>query len=363
MKSYSGVLLALTVFCLLLAAAPQTAALAQDQEAASADGLHANLENLQLIDFIKFVASYTGRNIVFQEAKIPKTTVTIFSSQSMNEPELMAVFEQVLNSAKLYAVARGNVLYILNQTEATELDAGINPPVTVEDELITTVFRLRGDVSPNLASSLMTKFSSKYGQVQPIPQANSIMIRDRRDRIDQMSELLDTVQTLKPSWRTEVLELKFAKASDAATKLSAFYKTLTDQGQMSEAPLITPVEWRNSLMVSGTKQQIETVKGLLVKIDGVSEIADEYKLRIYHLQNAKADTAASVLQSLAQTESNKEGAAAGGGRVSFGNSEFMVSADTETNSIVALAKSDFIEKMDDIMRNSTVPWTRSSSRP
>ena len=341
-----------------LLAVPSTGARAQetDQELSEGDMIQANLENIQLGDFIRFVASYTGRNIVFQEAKIPKTTVTIFSSQTMSEPELMAVFEQVLNSANLYAVARGNVLYILDQKEATALESGLEKKTAgTEDELVTTVYRLKPGISPQLAGQLMSKFSSSYGQVQPIPQAGSIMIRDRRDRVAKMQDILEIFQEVKPNWKTSVLPLNKAKAADAAGKLTAFYKELTDRGQMGDVPLVTPVEWTNSLLVAGTPSQIRTVKGLLAEIDMESDAADQYIIKVYKLQNAKAGSAAEVLQSLADTVTDEEGVTSPNNKVSYGEEEFMVSADEDTNSIVVMAKSDFLARVDEIVAQLDQP--------
>lgn len=340
----------------------------------NAPTLTANLENIQLKDFIKFVASYTGRNIVFQEAKIPATTVTIFSSQSMNEPELMAVFEQVLNSASLYSVSRGSVLYVLNQAEAQGMETEIKTQPGSDDELVTTVHRLKSDVAPQMASQLLQSFASKYGQVQPIPQAQSIMIRDRRDRIDKMGQILNTVQTIKPSWRTEVLPLNQARASATSTKLTDFFKVLMERGQIGELPLVSPIDWTNSILAAGSPETLQTVRALIKQVDTVSDISADQKLKVYRLQNAKAESAAVVLQALlgkqaekkAETHTASPGAstlaigAAGLGTSSLSGAmgasdKFMVSADKGTNSLLILADAEFIPKVDDIINQLDRP--------
>ncbi len=354
-----GFLIAVAV----LALGTQTAR-AQTTQPTSA--MTANLENIQLKDFIKFVASYTGRNIVFQEAKIPATTVTIYSNQSMNEPELMAVFEQVLNSASLYSVSRGSVLYVLNQAEAQGMESELKAPQGVDDELVTTVHRLKNDVSPQMASQLLQPFASKYGQVQPIPQAQSIIIRDRRDRIDKMGQILSTMQSIKPTWKTEVIALRQARASGAAAKLTDFFKVLMERGQVGELPLISPIDWTNSLLVAGSADSLQTVKALLHQVDVISDVSADQKLKVYRLQNAKADSAAMVLQALIgrQAEKKAESSSAGGaagssgaatglglpGASSFGSGDkFMVSADKGTNSLLIMADAEFIPKVDEIV--------------
>ncbi len=39
------------------------------------DAVHANLESISLVEFIKFVGRYTGRNIVFNKGALPGTHV------------------------------------------------------------------------------------------------------------------------------------------------------------------------------------------------------------------------------------------------------------------------------------------------
>jgi general secretion pathway protein D len=336
--------------------------------------LTANLENIQLKDFIKFVASYTGRNIVFQEAKIPATTVTIYSSQSMNEPELLAVFEQVLNSAALYSVSKGNILYVLNQAEAQGMEPEVRPQPGAEDELITTVHRLKTDLAPQMASQLLQSFASKYGQVVPIPQAQSVMIRDRRDRIDKMGQILNTVQTIKPSWKTEVIPLTQARSGATATKLTDFFRTLQERGQVGELPLISPIDWTNSLLVSGSAESLSTVRALIKQMDLINDVSAEQKLKVYRLQNAKAESAAVVLQALLgrQAEKKAESHAASpisGGGAQLGaaglgasaqlagssSDKFMVSADKGTNSLLIMADVEFLAKVDEIVNQLDRP--------
>jgi general secretion pathway protein D len=335
--------------CPVLASNSSTAFAQENQE------MQANLENIELKDFIKFIASYTGRNIVFQEDKIPSAKVTIFSTQSMTEPELMAVFSQVLNSANLYTVSRGNVLYILNKRDAQEMEPSLDGARKKAQELVTTVYRLGEDTAPNDAVNLLKQFSSQFGSVQAIPQARAVLIRDRSDRINKMLALLSNVKRVKPSWAMEIVPLDQARAESAASKLNDIYTSLKKRGQIGETPMITPVEWANSLLVSGTEKQIAMVQSLLQQIDEVSEKSVERELKVYRLLNAKAGSAASVLKALViskTTGGSEQGQSAAAGP---SQGELLVSADSSTNSLLVLADPSFQPTVDEVIKQLDRP--------
>lgn len=96
---------------LLVSSLPQASA----QENLPVEGensLQANLENVQLEDFIRFISKFTGRNVIYRKDQIPKITFNIHSQNSFTEPELMAIFHQVMANSGLTAVAKDNALYI-----------------------------------------------------------------------------------------------------------------------------------------------------------------------------------------------------------------------------------------------------------
>ncbi|MDK2954732.1 MAG: ral secretion pathway protein [Desulfovibrionales bacterium] len=330
------------------------------------NNMQANLENIQLKDFIKFIASYTGRNIVFQENKIPASVVTIFSTKSMTEPELMAIFDQVLNSSNLYSVARGNVLYILSQNEAKDLPSGPQMRQPPPEELVTTVYRLSDDISPQDAATLLTRFSSKFGQVHPIPQARAVLIRDRADYIQKMLALLKDIQHVKPSWKFEVVPMKTAQASEAAQKLTEIFQSMVKLGQIAEPPLISSVDWTNSLIVTGSPDQIQMVVSLLERIDEQGQESVKKELKVYRLLNAKAESAAQVLTALVEGQTSTQ-TGTGGIKsdtsapsaprststmtsASNGQQSLLVSADTDTNSLLVLADPSFQATVEEVIK-------------
>ena len=330
-----------TAAWLLVLPLAQTAHSEKIQEEMTAD-----LDAVLLEDFILFVSRVTDRNIVFREDQIPETKVTLHTRQPMSEPELMAVFENILASNDLELVSKGGVMYVLRAPVVQSMrDPFSFPPLEGEKyELLTTVIQLEPRVPVEEAAELLQPFVSDYGQVLGIPPARAVLVRDTRQNIEKMSDIISTVQELGPKWETEMLYLKDAVAEEAASKVIEFYEGLIERGQMGEMPVVLPVEWSNALIVAGAPDQIEAVKGLVQNLDEIKE--RETGLKIYALKNAKAESVAEVLQDLLAGEIDERAEAV---------ENMVVSPDKATNSVLVMVDPQLLTRVDEIIEHLDQP--------
>lgn len=343
-RAWIAIFLVPVVWALIMLPAPQSIHSEQVQE----EEMTADLEGVFLKDFILFVSRVTDRNIVFREDQIPETQVTLHTQRAMSEPELMAVFENILSSNNLELVAKENVLYVLRAPVVQDMSEPFAHPFQDKDqrELVTTVIQLEPKVPGEEALELLQPFVSDYGLVLAIPPARAILVRDTRQNIDKMSEIIETVQELGPEWETEMLYLEQAGAQEAASKVVELYEGLIERGQMGEMPVVIPVEWSNSLMVAGAPDQIEAVQGMVQNLD---EIVDrEAGLEIYSLQNAKAESVAEVLRDLLAEEELAEE------RVEAVET-MVVAPDEATNSVLVMVDPQLLPRVDDIIEHLDQP--------
>ncbi|OEU71463.1 MAG: type II secretion system protein GspD [Desulfovibrio sp. S3730MH75] len=317
------------------------------------DAVHANLESISLVEFIKFVGRYTGRNIVFNKGSLPGTHVSIYAGQSLTEPELMAVFQQVLSGAGFYAVTRDNVTYILPSRDAKLISPDIqsNPSGGSGEEIVTSVFQLQGKMSPEKVTALLRPFASQIGQVTAVPMADAVLVRDLQSNITKMRKLLGIVRKVGSGQSTAIVDLKRTNSKSVSSKLNSFYKKLSASGKSGNPPVIEPIEWANSLLVSGSGEQLVTIKNLVSKLDKVTESYS--KLKVYKLHNIEAVVAGDVLKSLVGGGLPTGGDSAGGAAkatttaASSGSSDgIQVSADATTNTLIVMADADQMPQID-----------------
>lgn len=356
-KKSPKVLVVFIAVFLLLSAAPSFA------QPEGADAVHANLEDISLVDLIKFVGRYTGKNIVFNKGKFPDTKVSIYAGDSLTEPELMAVFQEVLTESGFHAVSRDNVTYIMQRRDALKIAPQIkaSPQKGSGDDIITSVFQLDSGLSPAKAEELLKPFASLIGQVKAVPVADCVLVRDLQANILKMRKLLKIISHTGVAQQTKIIGLKNANSKEVASKLDSYYKKLSTLGKIGSPPVIEAVDWANSLLVSGSKDQLKTVANLVSKLDLSSESYS--KLKVYHLHNTEAEVAGEVLSSLltgqssssSSLSSSKKGAKSNAKspvRSSSGSNDsgIQVSADKTTNSLLVMADQDQMKQIDDFVK-------------
>lgn len=186
---------------------------------------------------------YTGRNIVFNKGALPGTHVSIYAGQSLTEPELMAVFQQVLSGAGFYAVTRDNVTYVLPSRDAKLISPNIksSPNGGGGEEMITSVFQLGGKMSPEKVKTLLQPFASQIGQVTAVPMADSVLVRDLQSNINKMRKLLGIVRRVGSGQETAVIDLEKTNSKSVASKLNSFYKKLSAAGKTGDPLLLKPL--------------------------------------------------------------------------------------------------------------------------
>ncbi|WP_432738802.1 type II secretion system secretin GspD [Maridesulfovibrio sp. FT414] len=325
------------------------------------DAVHANLESISLVDFIKFVGRYTGRNIVFNAGAFPDTRVSIYAGQSLSEPELMAVFTEVLSGANFYPVTRENVTYILPHRDALTIAPVVKAGPTKGDgeELITSVFQLQGKMDPTQAAAMLKPFASKVGQVHPVAMADSVLIRDFQSNAERMKKLLAIISQAAAGQETVTIDLAESSSKTVTAKLNSFYKKMSTAGKIGTPPVIESIDWANAILVSGTPGQVVTIRKLVSRLDKASEAYS--KLKVYRLHNIEAVVAGDVLKSLLtggalKSSGTKSGAGDKGGDNGAGASsaagqttndgDTQVSADESTNSLIVLADVAQIPQID-----------------
>ncbi|WP_027720756.1 type II secretion system secretin GspD [Maridesulfovibrio zosterae] len=319
--------------------------------------IHANLESISLVEFIKFVGRYTGRNIVFNAGALPGTNISVYAGQSLSEPELIAVFQEVLSGSGFFSVTRDGVTYILPQREAQKIAPNVqtSPSSGDGDEMITSIFQLNEKADSAKVAALLAPFASKIGQVRPVPMASAVLVRDLQSNVTKMKKLLKIILKAAAGNETAVLELVKSNSKVVASKLNSFYKKLSSNGKVGVPPVIEAVEWANSLLVSGTDDQIQAIRTLISELDKSDESYS--KLKVYRLHNIEATVAGEVLKSLLNggSLSSKSGSsktdsaattASKSSSLGENSGDSQVSADESTNSLIVMAEASKLAQID-----------------
>ncbi len=336
------------VFVLLVLMLSLGVVSAQEAEDPEEQRMTANLEGITLRDFIVFVGRFTGRNMVFREDQIPPVKVSLHSQAPMTEPELLAVLDRVLASNNLDLVAQGDLFYILQSPQAAEMVDPLRPGLEPgeDSELLTTVIRLHQRLPREQVSELLQPFASRFGMIMEVPQAQALLLRDTRSRVRKMQEVLEAVLSLGSRWDVELLPLHQAQAGVTARKVGQLYEELFSRGHLAETPVILAVEWSNSLLVAGSEEQLQAVRGLLDNLDRITDSSAD--MSMYALKNARASSAVDVLRTLLQGDQ-------AGSEEGLNGRGVLVAADPETNSVLVLAEPRIQRQVESIITHLDRP--------
>lgn len=343
--------LLLLSFCLLAAAVSPRPCSAQETYNANKK-VQANLENILLEDFIRFISKYTERNIVYRRDEIPPVEFNIQTYTPFSDPELMAIFQQVLLNAGLSAVSKGDALYIYPLKKAQQIPGHYTTTDSPGEgeEIITTVYRLPKSLSTKDVETALKGLNSPVGSITPIPQARALIISDMRERVDTIVGIVDSIGVISSDWDFEIVPLKQAAAKSVAQVVNGMYNQLKERGELAEMPLISPIEWNNSILVSGTQEQMDKVREFLEGLDTINE-EEEGNIRIYQLQNAKAESMAKVLQSLMEAQIKQKDQT----QKITDMDVFKISSDEDTNSLLVLTGKEMFPQIESIIEELDKP--------
>ncbi len=103
-------------------------------------------------------------------------------------------------------------------TETTQI-FGTASPVPPEDRYVTRLYRV-AHIDPTEASTVLTKFKSKDGDITVYPPGNLLIITETGTNIDRMMRILEEIDVGGAGEQLWVEKINYTSATELATKLS-----------------------------------------------------------------------------------------------------------------------------------------------
>lgn len=329
---------------LLIVATPMVAQLAAPAPSRAQEktesGFDINFTNLALEDVIKTYAKWMGKNFLLTD-KLKGGSITVYSERKVSKDEAWRVFESILRANGYTIVPGREVNRIVPVADAM---GDLIPTYSTEDlvygsrnfSYVTRLFPLQ-HVSASEMKGIVTKFLSKGADVMEYAPTNLLIITESSAHINRVIKILKELDV--PSTE-DVIEIVEIQNSDA-TELAGLLETVIGAaaGESSSTPAaasrrrnarqraqaaaqasdaasgkdvrILPFERTNSLILVGSKRDIDSVKSLIELLDvPVEEGAGvEENIYVHYLDFADANELSGTLNSLitgAQTQNQQE---------------------------------------------------------
>jgi len=162
-------------------------------QAVESDKSAINLKNVDIHSLIETVSERTGKNFIVDPRV--RATVTVISSEPVDEDKLYELFLSVLDVHGFAAVPAGSFIKIVPAINGVQSAVPVlKEPVVTGDELVTEVIRVRHVPVQQMVESLRPLLPAT-ASFSAEANSNSIVITDRAaniDRLVQIIQLLDS---------------------------------------------------------------------------------------------------------------------------------------------------------------------------
>jgi general secretion pathway protein D len=285
-----------------------------------------NFDNADVEVVIQAAAEIAGFNYVLAPAARGRK-VTVQTVGKISSDEVFPVLLTILDVNGLAAVRSGNLYRIILRENApqTSVKTIVGREVSAglpDDEVVTQVVPLQF-IGAQDAIALLRPFVPAQGALAAHRETNLLIVTDSAANVRRLLEVLNLVDVEVALSELQIIALKHADAQELAQLLAQLFAS----GRVGAAPgvpaspgppapppagasppppvagvlagdrpLIVPERRSNSLVVHARKQDMETIRRLIEKLD--VDLYGGQRVFIYFAENTKARDLATTLDAI-----------------------------------------------------------------
>jgi len=312
-----------------------------------------DFDNVDITVFIKFVSELTGKNFLIDD-KV-KGKVTVISPKKIPVDEVYKVFESVLEIYGFATVQSGEVIKVILAQEARGKNLELRlqkGDIAPEDKIVTQILSLQ-HATPDEMKKVLDPLISKTSVILAYPPTGMLIITDVLSNIKRLQEIVTALDVKGVGELISYVPLKYASATEMVKSLTAIFQQQAVPGRGIIAPIKMVADDRaNALIILASENDMARIRELLKLMD--KEIPrGAGTIRVYYLQNAKAEDLVKVLTGLPQ-QTRPTGAAGTPAAASTSGSIFsknvQIMADKSTNSLIITADTADYLIIEDVIR-------------
>lgn len=258
---------------------PQEPTPTVDEEGNVLSPILINFNNVQIIEFIRFISRLTTKNFIFDEQDL-QFTVTIISEEATTLENIMTALLQELRIHGLTMIEQGNNIIIHRSDTVRNIsNVKLQGEENVKDsEIITQVFTLN-TLDPNNAALVIRPLTSRQAIVEVSEGTQHLIVTDLVSNVNQISKLLKGIDA--PSSGL-VIGQYISKNNPVEKLIQLTNEIMTPIAKGQQLSFIPHTEARSIYIVS-SPYLVEKTITVLQRIDqyeGKTEIFDIDQMRL-----------------------------------------------------------------------------------
>ncbi|WP_192889733.1 type II secretion system secretin GspD [Vibrio bathopelagicus] len=315
--------------------------------AAIASDFSASFKGTDIQEFINIVGRNLEKTIIVDPSVRGK--IDVRSYDVLNEEQYYSFFLNVLEVYG-YAVVEmdSGVLKIIKakDSKTSAIPVVGDSDMIKGDNVVTRVVTVR-NVSVRELSPLLRQLNDNAGagNVVHYDPANIILITGRAAVVNRLAEIIKRVDQAGDK-EIEVVELKNASAAEMVRIVDALSKTTDAKNTPAFLqPKLVADERTNAILISGDPKVRSRLRRLIEQLD--VEMATKGNNQVIYLKYAKAEDLVDVLKGVSDNlQSEKQTSTKGS---SSQRNQVMISAHSDTNSLVITAQPDIMNALQDVI--------------
>jgi general secretion pathway protein D len=253
-----------------------------------------NLLNADINAFVSEVADITGKNFAVDPRV--KGNVTVISNKALNRDQVYDLFQGVLNVNGVVAIPSGNTIKLVPDVNAKQSGVPFDFRNKARGDGVVTRVIWLDNTNPNDLVPALRPLMSQFAHLAAVPGTNALIVSDRADSIDQLTELVRTLDGGADD-KLEIISLKETNVDDIISQIDALTATSVTKDVRGSRLRIIADSRNNRLLIKGDDKARQRIKALVNQLD-VPPRDLLGGMHVFRLQNASAKSMATMLQGL-----------------------------------------------------------------
>ena len=306
--------------------------------------------NVDIVEFIKYISELTGKNFLVDSNV--KGKITILSPRKITVKEAYKVFESVLEVNGFTIVESDAITKIVPMTEARskDIETGLREEsIGPEDKLVTQLIPLKY-ANPEDIQKVLSGLISKNSLIVSYAPTAMLIVTDVLSNIKRLLEIVDALDVEGTNEVISLIPLEHAGAESMAKSLTSIFKTTAARGAKDTTASIVIVSDTRTNSIITLASEVDTLRiKELIKLLDKEAPKGEGDIHVYYLQNANAEDLAKVLTSIPKEKTTTTAAPSAETTVVLSR-DVQIIADKATNSLIITANKDDYLVLEDIIQ-------------
>ncbi len=316
-------------------------------------------DDVDFSELVRAIVQITGRRFILASAHAKGLKATLFAPEKVSVAEAYEAFLAVLQANALTVIPSGSFWKIVDTQDVAKQATPVSlagEGATTEERYVTRVLRLHHVSAEDIATGVLSKFTTRDAAVVPYAPGNLLILTDTGENIRRMQRMLEDLDVAQPGDKVWLVPLFYVAAADMEKKLAEVFDLKASQ-KTSGLPgadkltRLVALDHPNALIVVGSEGSYKRVLAFLERID--IPVASEGAIHVVPLEHSDAKKIVPAINEALL------GAAPGGGAkgangaepLALLDSQVKVSAEETTNSIlVTSSEHDFAAVRDVIAK-------------